>query len=236
MLNVGVFAQDEAVADQNPIAPDAPPEDTGNLPIIESDPNTENAGAARVADEQISTLLLDSFEVPQGWIPSIPIDFGISKILYRDGSPQEIAGEMNKVVLGVKTVFFRRNYGWMGIDRPYPLSLKNYVRSFGIWISGRNKRHVFSVKIRDLANTRMRLSGGEMRFHGWKKVHVPVSDTVVQYDIPRDLRGLDFLGFHIDFVAEDTSTQGAYYMYLDQFTADMNMLPAYAPDDISDDW
>ena len=228
-----VLAQEAA---QAPIAPDAPPEDTGNLPIVETDPDAASIGAPRVADETLTTILIDDFEVPQGWVPNIPLDFGISKILYREGSPQEIAADNNKTVLGLKTIFFRRNFGWMSVDRPYPLSIRNIVRNFSIWIAGRNRRNVFFVKVRDMSYNRMRLSGGEMRFQGWKKVNVPVTDSVDQFNHLRNSNGLDFLGFHMSFNAEDISTSEPYYIYFDQFTASMNMAATQADDDMSDDW
>ena len=228
-----VLAQEAA---QAPIAPDAPPEDTGNLPIVETDPDAASVGAPRVADETLTTILIDDFEVPQGWIPNIPLDFGISKILYREGSPQEITADNNKTVLGLKTIFFRRNFGWMSVDRPYPLSIRNIVRNFSIWIAGRNRRNVFFVKVRDMSYNKMRLSGGEMRFQGWKKVNVPVTDSVDQFNPLRNSNGLDFLGFHMSFNAEDISTSEPYYIYFDQFTASMNMAATQADDDMSDDW
>ena len=228
-----VLAQEAA---QAPIAPDAPPEDTGNLPIVETDPDAASIGAPRVADETLTTILIDDFEVPQGWVPNIPLDFGISKILYREGSPQEIAADNNKTVLGLKTIFFRRNFGWMSVDRPYPLSIRNIVRNFSIWIAGRNRRNVFFVKVRDMSYNKMRLSGGEMRFQGWKKVNVPVTDSVDQFNHLRNSNGLDFLGFHMSFNAEDISTSEPYYIYFDQFTASMNMAATQADDDMSDDW
>ena len=227
------LAQDAA---QAPIAPDAPPADTGNLPVIDTDPDAQNIGAPRVADETLTTVLIDDFEVSQGWIPNIPLDFGISKVLYREGSPQEIATDVNKMVLGLKTVFFRRNFGWMSVDRPFPLSIRNVVRNFSIWIAGRNRRNVFFVKVRDMSYNKMRLSGGEMRFQGWKKVNVPVTDSVDQFNPLRNSNGLDFLGFYISFNAEDITTTEPYYIYLDQFTASMNMAATQADDDMSDDW
>ncbi|MGL4676483.1 MAG: flagellar filament outer layer protein FlaA [Brevinema sp.] len=222
--------------DEQTINPTDPPTDTANLPVIETDPDAANIGVARVADESLTTVLLDDFEVPQGWMPNIPLDFGISKILYRDGAPKEIATDNNKMVLGVKTVFFKRNFGWMSVDRPYPLSLKNVVRSFSVWVSGRNARHSFFIKVRDLENNRMRLPGGEMRFQGWKKLVVPVSDVVVQYRPGSSTYGLEFLGFHVSFIAEDIVVTDPYYLYFDQLVANMNIVASQAADDISDNW
>ena len=221
---------------QAPISPEALPQNTGNLPVIATDPEAESIGLPRVADEKLTTVLIDDFEVPQGWLSSIPLDFGLSKILYRDGAPQDIATDVNKTVLGVKTVFFRRNFGWMSIDKPYPLSLKNIVRSFSVWIAGRNRRHVFFVKVRDMSYNKMRLSGGEMRFQGWKKVLVPVTESVDQFNPTRNNNGLDLLGFHIAFNAEDINILEPYYIYFDQFTASLNMSATQKSDDIRDDW
>lgn len=237
-----IFAQADAEQANNAnvnegaIQPDTPPADTGNLPVVADDPDAANIGQPIVADEKLTTVLIDNFEVPQGWIADIPLDFGISKVLYRNGAPKEIAADDNKMVLGVKTVFFRRNFGWMSVDRPYPLSLKSVVRAFSVWISGRNTRHSFFIKVRDLENRRMRLAGGEMRFQGWKKVNVPVSDVVIQSRTASNTYGLDFLGFHMSFIADDITTLDAYYMYFDQLTASLSMSSSQEDDDISDDW
>lgn len=237
LMNSSIFAQDGAVpAQQNPISPGIAPDDTGNLPIVPTDPDATGVGAPKVADQSLTTVLIDDFEVPQGWAASIPLDFGVSHILYKDGSPQEIANDNNKMVLGVKAVFFRRNYGWMSIDRSYPLKIKHIVNNFSIWASGRNKRHTLFIKVRDILNNRMRLSAGEMRFQGWRKLVVPVSDAVIQFDPVPNNRGLDFLGLHIAFQAEDISTIVPYYVYFDQLTASMNMVSTQADDDVLDDW
>ncbi len=232
-LFIGMLMTTTVVFGQNnPINPGQ----TDNLEVVGNDPDAANFAAPIVADEELTTVLVDNFEVPQGWKPSIPLDFGTSKAMYKDGSPQEIAGDNNRSVLGVKTIFFRRNYGWMSIDKPYPLSLKNVVRGFSVWIAGRNTRHTFFIKVRDLVNNRMRLPGGEMRFQGWKKINVPVSGAVVQSRPSSNTYGLDFLGFHISFVADDIITTEPYLVYFDYLTASMNLAPSQATDDMSDDW
>ncbi len=236
-LFIGMLMTTTVVFGQNnPIEPGQAPNDTGNFARVDTDPDAGNFASPIVADEELTTVLIDSFEVPQGWQPSIPLDFGISKAMYKEGSPQELAGDNNRSVLGVKTIFFRRNYGWMSVDKPYPMSLKSVVRAFSIWISGRNTRHTFFIKVRDLVNNRMRLPGGEMRFQGWKKVNVPVSGAVVQTRPGSNTYGLDFLGFHINFIADDIITTEPYHMYFDYLTASMNLAPSQAADDISDDW
>ncbi len=117
----------QAGAGNNPIEPQAPPDDTANLPVIPTETNKVNTGIPLVADEKITTVLVDNFELPQGWTSDIPLDFGISRLLYRDGAPREVADSSNKMVMGVKTVFFKRNFGWMDINRPYPITLNSIV-------------------------------------------------------------------------------------------------------------
>lgn len=232
------FSQDanNTQQDTSVISPDASPEDTANLPVIPTDPEAESVGATHAADEVLRTILIDDFEVPQGWIPSIPLDFGISKILYRDGAPKEIASDNNKYVLGVKTVFFRRNFGWMSIDRPYPVALRNVVKSFSLWVVGRNFNHKLFIKIRDIMGNRMRIPAGAMRWQGWKKLIVPVTDPVIQFDYKINRRGLDLLGFHIAFEAEDIVPTEPYYIYFDYLTATMNFVQTQAEDDMIDSW
>lgn len=225
-----ILGQDAAA-----IPPEAPG-DTANLPVVPNDPDAESVGRTRTADENIQTVLLDDFEIPQGWHTQIPLDFGISRELYRDGGPKEIQNENNKFVLGIKTIFFRRNFGWMSIDRPYPLTLRNVVKNFSFWLVGRNRRHVISVKVRDVQGNRMRLPAGEMKWQGWKKVMVPVTDPVVQFDPLINRKGLDVLGFHVDFKADDITTAEPYYLYFDYFTASMNFQPSQAQDDMVDNW
>jgi len=222
--------------DAGVISPEAPPEDTANLPVIPTDPDSESVGITHTADEIIRTILVDDYEVPQGWMPSIPLDFGISKILYRDGAPKEIASDNNKYVLGVKTMFFRRNFGWMSIDRPYPVSIRNFVKSFSLWVVGRNLRHRLYIKVRDILGHRMRVPAGEMRWQGWKKLIVPVTDPVTQFEYKINRRGLDFLGFHLAFEAEDIVVPEPYYIYFDYLTATINFVHTQAEDDMIDTW
>ena len=238
ILLLALFVANVTFAQEETIAPDAPPADTANLPIVDTDAQAEGmAGAPFVADEKITTILLENFEIPQGWLSSIPIDFGVSRILYRDGSPEEIASDENKTVLGVKTIFFRRNYGWMSIDRPFPMYIRNIVRNFSMWVSGRDKRHNIFVKVRDIYGNRLNISGGDMRFRGWKNVIFSVGAAVVQYDPIYTAKGLEFLGFHISFVAEDIATSEPYYVYFDYLTAGVNMVAETVDsDDIADDW
>lgn len=237
-MNVVLNAQDATQeVNQDAVLPGAPPDDTGNFPIIESDENESLVGVRDVADENLETILLDNFEFAQGWIPNIPLDFGISSILYRDGGPQEIVSDNNKMVLGIKTIFFRRNYGWMSIDRPYPLIIRNVVEKFSVWIFGQNRRHKIFVRVKDLLGNKLNVSGEEMNFKGWKKVDMVVKDPVIQYDPIIRGRGLSVLGFLVSFIAEDMLTTEPYYLYFDQFSAVISMnTDIVAPDDMVNDW
>lgn len=234
-----LHSQDEqAQQSEVVITPQESLNDIANLPVVPNDPQVleENIGSPRTAEAILQTILLDNFEVPQGWKPDIPLDFGIARSIYREGAPEEIASENNKMVLGVKTFFFRRNFGWMSIDKNYPIMLKNVVRSFSLWIAGRNRRHKFFIKVRDINHDYMRLPAGEMRWRGWKKVIVPVGDAVIQQTPKHNTQGLDFLGFHIDFNAEDIVVTEPYFIYFDYLTASVNMGQNPHADDMVDDW
>ncbi|MGL5253726.1 MAG: flagellar filament outer layer protein FlaA [Brevinema sp.] len=241
-----VFAQDqeEAVADnqeQQIIQATIPPSNIGdaaNMAIIPNDPEAENIGTSKVADENLQTVLVDDFEIPHGWQAKMPFDYGISRVLYRDGAPQAIASENNKMVLGVKTVFFRRNYGWMSVDRPFPLIIRSVVKNLTFWAVGRSRNHILSVKVRDLDNNEMRIKAGngEMRWQGWKKLIVPVPDPVIQFKSSLNRRGLDIFGFQIDFVAQDINVSEATFFYFDYFTATVNFAGTQVLDDMVDNW
>ncbi|MGL4562909.1 MAG: flagellar filament outer layer protein FlaA [Brevinema sp.] len=230
--------QTQTTQPETVITPQDTTQTTANLPVIENDPEVtnQNIGAARTAEEILQTILLDDFEVPQGWKPSIPLDFGISRSIYREGGPQEIITENNKMTLGVKTFFFKRNFGWMSIDKNFPIDIKNIVRSFSVWVVGRNRTHKLYIKVRDLNNDHMRLPAGEMKWRGWKKVIVPVSDSVIQNSAKHNNKGLDFFGFHVSFNAEDILVSEPYFLYFDYLTATVNMGQQSRVDDMIDDW
>lgn len=230
-----LFAQDQQGA--IPANPDNPPAGA-NMAVVPNDPEAENVGVAKVADENLQTLLVDDFEIPHGWQSSIPLDYGMARVLYVDGSPKAIASEENKTVLGVKTVFFRRNYGWMSVDRPFPVTIRNIVKNFSLWAVGRNRSHVLSIKVRDLDANMMRLKSGngEMRWQGWKKLIFPVLEPVVQFRPQYSRRGLDFFGFHIDLVAEDINVAEPSYFYFDYLTSTVNVSGNQSVDDMTDNW
>ena len=239
-----VFAQDQAQAqqegqqvNQGTIPPDNA-QDAANMAIIPNDPEASGVGTSKVADENLQTVLVDDFEIPHGWQSQIPFDYGISRVLFRDGAPQAIAGENNKMVLGVKTVFFRRNYGWMSIDRPFPIMIRSVVKNFTLWAVGRSRNHVLSIKVRDLDNNQMRIKAGngEMRWQGWRKLIIPVPDPVVQYNPIYNRRGLDVFGFQIDFVAQDINVNEPSFFYFDYFTATVNFAGSQVLDDMVDNW
>ncbi|MGL4367249.1 MAG: flagellar filament outer layer protein FlaA [Brevinemataceae bacterium] len=212
------------------------PAGTNALPIVPSDPNQEKIGFSATAGEEIKTFLLEDFELPQGWIASIPLDFGISKVLYKDGAPKEIASDTNKTMLGIKTIFFRRIFGWMSIDRPFPTILDKVVKNISVWVVGRNRRHTLFAKIRDITGNRMRVPAGQMNWQGWKNVVIPMTPPIVQFDAKANKRGLEFYGFHINFEAEDIVVNDPYYLYLDYVTASMNDASTQYENDVLDNW
>lgn len=229
--------QQQQQVQQGTIPPETPQE-AANMAVIPNDPEAENVGPKKVAEENLQTLLVDDFEIPHGWQASIPLDYGISRVLFREGSPKDIATEDNKMVLGVKTVFFRRNYGWQSIDRPFPIIINSVVKNFSLWAIGRNRNHVLSLKVRDLDGNMMRIKSGtgEMRWLGWKKLFFPVLDPVVQNRPQYTRRGLDFFGIHIDFVAEDIAVAEPAYFYFDYLTATVNLAGTQVGDDMADNW
>ncbi|MGL4388828.1 MAG: flagellar filament outer layer protein FlaA [Brevinema sp.] len=242
-LAVPAFSQDQATPENQQTQEQATPTQNNdpaisNLPVVENDPEVinQNKGAVATAEEVLQTILLDDFEIPQGWKPNIPLDFGISRSIYRDGGPQEMASDSNKMTLGVKTFFFKRNFGWMSIDRSFPMGLKSVVRSFSLWVIGRNRTHKLYIKVRDLNGDHMRLPAGEMKWRGWKKVIIPVSDSVIQVSAKHNNRGLDFFGFHIAFEAEDILVSEPYFLYFDYLTATINMGQNAQADDMVDNW
>ncbi|MGL4393855.1 MAG: flagellar filament outer layer protein FlaA [Brevinema sp.] len=231
-----VFSQDEATPGAAPTTTN--PNSSEGLRVVDNDPEVleRNKGAALTAEEVLQTILLDDFEIAQGWKPSIPLDFGISRSIYREGSPQELSSENNKMALGVKTFFFKRNFGWMSVDRNYPMDIKSIVRSFSVWVIGRNRSHQLFIKVRDINNDHMRIPAGEMRWYGWKKLIVPVGDSVRQYSSKHNKKGLDFFGFHIAFEAEDIVVTDPYFLYFDYLTATVNLGQNPQADDMKDDW
>lgn len=235
------FSQQEAnnvaTTAEKSVTPQSPEQNVSNLTLDQDDPDVLNqAVQASVSDAVIKTVLLDDFETPQGWQSEIPFDFGVTSLIYKPGSPEEIASEANNLVLGVKVLFFRRNFGWMDVNRPYPLAIRNVVRTFSLWVAGRNRRHELFLKVRDIHNNRMKISLGEMVWQGWKKVIAPVKYPVVQFDSKISRKGLDFFGFHIEFNGEDIVVTEPYYIYFDYLTATMDFTETIDSDDMADDW
>lgn len=119
----------------------------------------------------------------------------------------------NLRILGVKVAFHHRGYNWFAVYPPNPYVLDGEVKTFSLWVCGRNKRHELYVIVKDLFGSQRFISLGKLNFLGWKNLITEVPVQITQYDYRYDHRGLTFEGFLVRCNLEDS--WGEYYMYLD---------------------
>ena len=208
----------------------------GELKIINT--NAQQTADKKVATELVKTLLIDDFEEAGEWSSFMPRDFGLTRAMRREGAPRQIQSTNNRYVLGVKTEFMKRDWSWITVKPAQPTKIKGITKSLTVWVVGRNYRHTLNFVLRDYLGHIKFLTAGEMIWVGWKPVTVNIPDTIKQQNYKiSDERGIEFLGFRIDFDPQDILGR-PFYVYFDWLTADTDLFSEQNqnPDDMMDNW
>lgn len=204
---------------------------TGELSVVGS---TNNAGDFNLT----AKLLVEDFEQAGEWSSYMPRDYGVTMAMRREGSPDSLASESNKFVLGVKAEFMRRDFSWVTITPAKPTAIKGITKSLSVWVVGRNYQHMLSVILRDYLGRIKFLQAGTLTWAGWKEVSIPIPPSIEQqnYKITEE-RGLTFEGFRVDFQPEDMMGR-PFYIYFDWLTSDTDIFVEsfQNPDDMLDNW
>jgi len=126
-----------------------------------------------------------------------------------------------KYILGVKVDFYKRGNNWFAVYPYRPVPLEGLVKSFQVWVCGRNKNHNMSVIVEDVFGDEKIIPLGKLNFLGWKRMYVNIPDNIKQYDYRFfTKRGLVFKGFLIN--CDPIESYGKYYLYFDNLSAEVS--------------
>jgi len=126
-----------------------------------------------------------------------------------------------KYILGVRVDFFKRGHNWFAVYPYRPVKLEGVVKSFELWVCGRQKSHSLSIIIDDAFGKEHVIPMGKLNFLGWKRMFVNVPEGVIQYDYRfSEKRGITFKGLLIQ--TNPLESYGKYYIYFDNLTAEIS--------------
>lgn len=101
-----------------------------------------------------------------------------ASIMIRSKYPAPIKN--SKKYLGVKV------YGSWGdvitIRPPKPLKIEKYCKNISLWVYGKNFSGELSLLVKDANGNSHRLIMGKLRFIGWRKLTVKISEDIPQQD------------------------------------------------------
>ena len=124
-------------------------------------------------------------------------------------------------ILGVKASFNKRGSSWFGVYPYRNIRMEGLVKSFEVWVVGRQKNHTLHILVDDIYGNEQMISLGSLNFLGWKRMYVNVPSHIKQYDYDfSHTRGLLFKGFVVK--TEPRETRGNYYIYFDNFSAEVS--------------
>jgi hypothetical protein len=199
------------------------------------------------AQQKLKEISLSKFEDAGFWRAAISMDLGFATARRLEGGaaakkpiPDEEAigiKEDDRYVLGVKTEFMRRGDAIISLVPSRPIGVAGIVKTFSVWVVGRNFKHTLKVMLQDFSGKKFELTVGTLNFTGWKQLIVAIPPTVQQRDPHYGiLSGIKFLGFMID--CDLTETYGSYFVYLDDLRAvtDLYAEETRDEDDMIDAW
>ena len=221
------------------------------LPAILFAQQTEGIVAERLGKDQAQQDLVEvsvsKFEDVAFWGSSMMLDDGIIVIRRFEGSPlekQPIPGEessnieeVDRYVLGSKTIFFRRAKSSVSIFPVRPIPVEGITKMISVWVVGRNFNHTLKVIIADYFNQRREITMGKMNFMGWKQMTAAIPPRIVQDEFHYAVdRGVKIVGFKIEF--DLLESYGTYYTYFDDLRAvtDLFAETYRDADDMTDGW
>ncbi|OHD56264.1 MAG: hypothetical protein A2Y33_00405 [Spirochaetes bacterium GWF1_51_8] len=201
------------------------------MPVVDT-----NAGLG--GNQLLQRFLVEDFESAGEWSSFMPRDYGVTMAMLREGGPMKVTNDANKYVLGVKTEFMKRDWGWMTITPPKPIKIPGITKALNVWVVGRNYKHKMLIILRDFLGRMKFVDVEKLIWTGWKMVTIQIPLTIEQdnYKITEE-RGITFLGFRIDFDPEDILGT-PFYIYFDYLTADTDVFTEVNqnPDDMWDNW
>ena len=151
------------------------------LPTFLMAQQTEGIAVDRLGRDQAQQELVEvsvsKFEDVAYWGTSMMLDDGIVVIRRFEGAPlekQPIPGEENsniqeldKYVLGSKTIFFRRAKSSVSIFPVRPIPIEGITKTISVWVVGRNFNHTLKVIVADYFNQRREITMGKLNFMGF---------------------------------------------------------------------
>jgi len=190
-----------------------------------------------------SNFLVENFEDAGAWQGSMPIDFGVIRVIRREGAPRELKQESsnaNRYVLGARVNYFKSGPTWFALIPPREIHIPGVTKSISVWVSGRNYNHVLKAVVKDFYGEIRYATFGKMNFPGWNKMTAQVSPFIQQDNFKMNPvwrpRGLKVKAMLVECAMEETT--GEYFLYLDNMSAISEMFAEenVDPDDIVDDW
>jgi hypothetical protein len=221
------------------------------LPAILTAQQDEGITAERLGRDQAQQELVEvsvsKFEDVAFWGSSMMLDDGIIVIRRFEGAPldkEPIPGEENsnieevdRYVLGSKTIFFRRAKSSVSIFPVRPIPVEGITKTISVWVVGRNFNHTLKVIIADYFNQRREITMGKLNFMGWKQMTAAIPPRIVQDEFHYTAnRGVKIVGFKIEF--DLMESYGTYYAYFDDLRAvtDLFAETYRDADDMTDGW
>ncbi len=129
--------------------------------------------------------------------------------------------DKRKFVLGVRVDFQKRGNNWFATYPYRPIKLEGLVKTFEVWVAGRQKNHRLFIMVEDIYGDTKIIPMGKLNFLGWKRLYVHVPDQIDQFDYTLShRRGLVFKGFLIK--CDPLESRGRYYIYFDNLTAEVS--------------
>jgi len=222
----------------------------GSLPSFsqEADPSKINVMTAQQA---LKDITVNKFEDPSFWEASMPQDQGrieIRRLASVPKSKEELDKErldeekaigipLGGYVLGAKVEFHKRGMNYFYIYSTQPIAMEGIVKTFSVWVIGRNYNHVLKVLVSDFRGEYKEITMGKLNFTGWKKMTTAIPPQIIQTDYHYNYKnGLKLIGFKIECDLKEA--YGTYYIYFDDASiiTDLFQETYKDEDDIVDQW
>jgi hypothetical protein len=222
----------------------------GSLPSFSQAPDPSKLNIVS-AQQSLQDIRINNFEDAAFWSVIMPQDQGSITIRRLPGFPgqKEILDKerietekalgfpVGGYVLGVKVEFYKRGMNYFHIYPIQPIAMEGLVKTFSIWVIGRNYNHVLKVLVGDYFGTYKELTLGKLNFSGWKKLTVAIPPQITQTDYHYSYKsGLKLLGFKVE--CDLIETYGSYYIYFDDASVvtDLFQSTSKDADDMPDQW
>jgi len=203
--------------------------------------NTSELGLD-TGQQELREISVEKFEMEGSWYGAISQDSGYISARLFEGSPdaKEPIGEdqePDKYVLGARVSFLKRGHTHFTLYPVRPIAVEGIVKSFSIWVVGRNFDHELKILFQDYYGKPYELSMGRLNHTGWKQFTVTVPPDIAQDNYHSyNERGLTVTGLRV--VVDPEEASGTYYVYFDDLRAvtDLFSEDNRDADDMRDGW